>query len=759
MDTTGPERSGANALTVLVSLYAMRQRDFLLTLIAVVLAARLEAQPVARRALLIGINDYSASRLATTPPEAVATRGWSNLDGAVNDVHLMRDVLVSVYGFRTTDIVTLTDQQATRGAILRTIEQHLVRPASRGDVVFFFFSGHGSQVVNSRSSEVDRLDESLVPADSRLGAADIRDKELLAAFNRILDRAARLTVVIDSCHSGSGARGLDSGSRYRAIRLDARDVADPTRHLSPEDRGAVVMSATQDFDLAFETMDDTRTIRGAFSWALARAIRDAPPGEPVSDTFIRARALLRAERPAQDPVLAAGPDSRARPFLGTRRDRRSQRIIVAVEKVTNRGTYQLDGGWANGITTGSELRVAGRNDARLEVTSLSGVTRSEARMSRGTMVLQPGTLLELVTWAAPPSPPLRVWIPHGAPDAAARARGVRKQTAQRGIRWVEDPTEVTPSHLLRWRDTAWELLARGERVAGGDDAVASIPAGASLFVQVPAPPDLTGAMRSIDGIELTHGPETADYVLVGRVVRNRVAFAWVRPFAGGSDRARSLLPLRSAWVDAEDAVAKLRESLTRLRLVYGWHELRSPATSAPQYRLGIRRAGDGSLVDDSRLIGDHRYRLILRRRDTSVAEPPRPRYLYAFVIDSHGNSVLLFPPSQTGPVENLLPYRDVAGIAPDEIPLAGSRSFVVTEPYGVDTYFLLSTEEPLPSLTALAWRGVRAPQKLVRKSPLEELLAQRLEGTRGPVDRIRTPATWSIEKVVFESIPPRRTAR
>jgi hypothetical protein len=736
----------------------MRERSVVLALLAL-LAVRLDAQPVTRRALLIGINDYSASRLSGPPRGAVADREWSNLDGAVNDVRLMRDLLVSVHGFRTTDIVTLTDQQATHDGILSAIEQHLVRPASRGDVVFFFFSGHGSQVANSRSTETDRLDESLVPADSRLGAKDIRDKELHSAFSRILDRGARLTVVIDSCHSGSGVRGFDSGLKYRAVLADPRDVADASPDTSPEDRGAVVISATQDFDLAFETMDETRTIRGAFTWALARAIRDAAPGEPVRDTFIRARALLHAERPAQDPVLAARPDAAARPFLGRRRDRRDDRVVAAIEKVTGRGTYRLDAGWANGITTGSELRVAGRTDVRLEVTALDGITRSEARITRGQEVLRPGTLVELVTWAAPPSPPLRVWMPRGARDAAVRARAIRDEATRRGICWIEDPTQATPTHLLRWRGETWELISNNKRIAVGVDAIAAIPSGASLYVHVPAPPDIAGAIEPVDGIEWTQGPENADYVLAGRLAGHRLSFAWVRPFVTASDRSRSLLPLRSAWVDPKDAAVALRDALQRLRLVHGWHELRAPAATTPQYRLGIRRARDGSLVDDGTLVGNDPYRLVLRRRDPALPERPRPTFVYAFVIDSHGNSVLLFPPPSRGAVENLLPRPELSGNAPDEIPLTSTRSFLITEPYGIDTYFLLSTEEPLLSLTGLAWRGVRAPSAAAQKSPLDELIALTLAGTRGPGQSIRTPATWAIEKAVFESVPPRRTAR
>ena len=58
----------------------------------------------------------------------------------------------------------------------------LAAAASKDDVVFVYFAGHGSQVRNSKSDEPDLLDESIVPADSRRGAPDIRDKELRRIF-------------------------------------------------------------------------------------------------------------------------------------------------------------------------------------------------------------------------------------------------------------------------------------------------------------------------------------------------------------------------------------------------------------------------------------------------------------------------------------------------------------------------------------------------------------------------------------------------
>ena len=338
----------------------------------------------ARRALLIGINDYSASRLPRQRQAPAPGRDWPDLSGAVTDVGFLQQML------DFDSIVALKNQEATRDAILQSIERHLIAPATRGDVVLFYYAGHGSQVANSRSDEPDRLDESIVPADSRLGAPDIRDKELRVLFNRILNRGARLTVILDNCHSGSGARGT---TRVRSVQRDPRDVADATDYgPRPEERGALVLTASQDLDTALETRDEENRIHGAFSWALIRAMRDAGDDETAEETFLRARARLRSEIPFQEPVIAGDPVARATPLFGTRMSR-DDRNVVAVEKVYQDGTVILDGGWAHGLETGSELTSRDRS-VRLTVTAIRNLVQSEARVQSGRV--QSGALMEVV---------------------------------------------------------------------------------------------------------------------------------------------------------------------------------------------------------------------------------------------------------------------------------------------------------------------------------------------------------------------------
>ncbi|HYC90981.1 MAG TPA: caspase family protein [Thermoanaerobaculia bacterium] len=670
------------------------------------LAASAHAQP-ARRALLIGIDDYTAStlpRVAQVPPDR--ERGWPDLKGAANDVALLEEMLVLRYGFRRQDIVTLKNQQATRAAILGAIERHLVRPARQGDVVFYYFAGHGGQVPNPESDELDRLDESIVPADSRRGAEDIRDKELRPLFNRILDRGAHLTLLLDHCHSGSGFRGLPGGGRPRGIGR-ARPIRDARAYgPRPEERGALVLVSAQDADTAWETDGDDGRKHGAFTWAWITSMRDAAAGEPVRETFLRAQARLRVDKADQAPAMLGSHAARMRPFLGLRTN--APRAIVAVERVQPDGEVVLQGGWAHGLAVSAELRAAG-TPATLRVVRMLGVGRSVARMSVGAVPasIRSGTLLEVVRWAVPEGRPLRVWMPVTTRDLRAVAR---RFAAATNARWLAEPREAT--HVLRPRGDAWELLDRERRALplASDDAamsaIARLPRDGALFVQFPRVA-ARDAATTAGGTPALHFDE-ADYILTGRYDGRRIEYAWFRADGGRS----------SGWTRDD---ARLREDLLKLRRLHAWQTLRSD-TPAP-YRLALRHERSGTLVDNGPLLGGETYSVVLRA--TGAAEAA-PRYYYVFAIDSHGKSYLVFPKS--GSVENRFSGKDA------ELVLGAPGAFGVMPPYGDDTYVLLSTEEPLPDPFILAWDSIRARRALLT--------------TR-----------WSIERITLPSAaPPRRRA-
>jgi hypothetical protein len=162
---------------------------------------RVLAQNTPRKlALLVGINEYPNSDR------------FFNLNGCVNDVALQKNLLVSRFGFKENDILTLTDAQASRKGIIEAFQAHLIEQAKPGDVVVFHFSGHGSQVLDPSPLDPDYpYNSTFVPADDAGTpdgiVQDIMGQTLFLLIYALGQKTNNITAVLDSCHSGGGTRG------------------------------------------------------------------------------------------------------------------------------------------------------------------------------------------------------------------------------------------------------------------------------------------------------------------------------------------------------------------------------------------------------------------------------------------------------------------------------------------------------------------------------------------------------------------------
>ena len=228
-----------------------------------------------KRALLIGINNYKAV---------------PHLMGSLNDVAAIQQILITRWGFEPSNIKTLTEQAATRAAILAALRE-LVHESGPNDTVFVHFSGHGSQVQDLDGDEDDGLDETLVPYDGRTpGVPDIVDDELDRIFAGL--HAGATLIVLDSCHSGTATRALDF--RTRGIPQDMRiglyedmEGATKTRAIVPRvESRFLVMSAVADNEEALDGPIDGE-YHGIFTYALSRSLAVSPPGASPRDVFAR----------------------------------------------------------------------------------------------------------------------------------------------------------------------------------------------------------------------------------------------------------------------------------------------------------------------------------------------------------------------------------------------------------------------------------------------------------------------------------------
>ena len=82
----------------------------------------------------------------------------------------------------------------------------MIEGAKKGDVLVFYYSGHGSQVADVSGDELDGKDETICPHDYAT-AGMIKDDDFRSLLTG-LPAGVNLDVILDSCHSGTGTREL-----------------------------------------------------------------------------------------------------------------------------------------------------------------------------------------------------------------------------------------------------------------------------------------------------------------------------------------------------------------------------------------------------------------------------------------------------------------------------------------------------------------------------------------------------------------------
>lgn len=155
-----------------------------------------------RKALCVGINKFK-----NLPGAA--------LQGCVPDAENMTLLLQKVYGFASSDITTLTDAQATKAKIMAELKKLVdAAKAGKADYVVVSLSSHGTQVPDLSGDEPDRADEAFCPHDLAQKGNQwdpdhiITDDELRDVFLQ-LPEGCQLEVYFDTCHSGTGLKGID----------------------------------------------------------------------------------------------------------------------------------------------------------------------------------------------------------------------------------------------------------------------------------------------------------------------------------------------------------------------------------------------------------------------------------------------------------------------------------------------------------------------------------------------------------------------
>jgi len=749
-----------------------------------------QARPTSH-ALLIGIAHYAppaGSALPTAAGHSIDSRfapgaSWHSLQGPLTDVAAMRVLLEQTYGF--TDIRELMDEQATRQGILDAINQ-LVADTEKGDRVVIYYSGHGSQRLDSKSSKNQR-DQTIVPVDAWKGVKDIRDKELALLFDRLVfDKQARLTAIYDSCNSGTMARGITE-SVERTLPYDDDDVAreqsavlESDLKRIPQQGDAIILAAAGPTQSAVEARyPEDGQVHGAFTRALIRVLRQNTQALSAEDVVSAVASMLRA-----DPLDFQQPSVEGRVQESLFGDPvASHELHVRVTKASY-GKITLDMGSAAGFDVGTEFTGfkpgADGTKTVLAVTSIDGPTASTATVKSGDTQVAAGEIFAATSMVYPQAARLVVFLPKPGPVPTAAAIAHAKALFP-SLTWVDDPAVAPVSYLVAEGAGGWVAFGQDGRTAKPGAG----PKGAAFLLLGP-PSAVVDRIRRTEpfkrnAFQFTDTPSAANYLLAMRVrVDGASEYALFDPRVLAAHKADAYVvskendpaeaelnggkspdvvcrddlsfPVRTAWLHdgtagaTEDSIAPIvARRILRLGKLRVWQQIPSMTSGVTDwpYHLAIARS-NAAATDPLHLNEGYEVRLVTTA-DALSKHAVSPKYIYLFGFDCAANPYQVYPTDETNGVAEGPPLT-ADGSYPTSFTLISES---VTEPLGADTLFLLATREKINNLSLLTYDGVIESQS--RGSGLDELMVNLNDaGSRGATPVV---TTWQVQQLVIPSRP------
>lgn len=249
------------------------------------------------RALIVGVSGYPA--LAET----------LHLNGPRNDAREVANALVS-FGVPAAGVTVLADgverladgvsapAMPTKQAILGALDE-LAATSGPGDLVVFYFSGHGTQQPDLDGDELGGQDAVFLPYDAGKWAGGgvengIVDDELRVRVEAILDTGADFFGIIDACHSSTGFRMLPD-DEVRARQVAPEELGIPQGAAAPPAQGrslrigaaapqpgrgrAAYFYAAQETEVALERRPrgvEDAEVQGVFTFNLLRRLHQNP---------------------------------------------------------------------------------------------------------------------------------------------------------------------------------------------------------------------------------------------------------------------------------------------------------------------------------------------------------------------------------------------------------------------------------------------------------------------------------------------------
>jgi len=386
-------------------------------------------------AIVIGIDDYAS---------------WPKLEYASRDAQAIADTLTGQFGFPSSQVIVLKNQQATRNNILAAFHDRLADGRTqKNDRVFVFFAGHGA----TRRLASGRDLGYIIPVDSNpdefaTDAIAMTDVQNIAESLQ----AKHVLFVMDACYSGLGlTRGGTSSSAF--LRENARRTARQMLTAGGADQ---------------QVADSGPNGHSVFTWVLLQAL--SGKGDLNGDGLITGTELAAYVAPAvsavsqQTPAFGSLPGSQGGEFVFQ---------VADSQEFLNADTTQLS---ADAIALNHRVEaVQGGSEAPVTVADLQGGSntlvlpaavptsdrqRAQQANDRGLQLYREKRYDEAV---AQFTEALKL-----RPDFAQAANNLgfvyyRQQRYAEAARWLENTLKIDPSRAVAYLNLGDAYLHGGDK--------------------------------------------------------------------------------------------------------------------------------------------------------------------------------------------------------------------------------------------------------------------------------------------------------
>lgn len=239
-----------------------------------------------KKALIFGLN-YNGTN--------------NQLNGCINDATNISNFIKDI-GFKNENINIITDETKIKPTAVNIINSitNFINSGVEGDILFLYYSGHGSQTYDYSGDEKDGKDELIISIDSY----GITDDYLKDIIQKNLKKNVTLFCLFDCCNSGTI---LDmkyqyiSSSNYELNNEDLIIDSNDSETLS----NVILFSGCRDDEYSYEAKQSNDIISGIMTNTFIDIVKSNPLIS-WKDLLIKMRESIKKQNFNQVPQLSSG---------------------------------------------------------------------------------------------------------------------------------------------------------------------------------------------------------------------------------------------------------------------------------------------------------------------------------------------------------------------------------------------------------------------------------------------------------------------